>query len=365
MTTVVENNAVTNVRTWKETFAEAVSARIGFRLGKDHTHSDEDGWYYYIQKESLTSYHPLLMMHYRQTLFAVIPYEEYKKVESGLIDPLDYIESSWWSFGYYWGGGSMIGGSFWQPLENVCGIHDTEKISRYLQILECRTAKRASGYNPTRSECMDCKVEKCPFSKVDAKNEGASWESEIAEHDYRRDMFSAVAERAKKVLEVNLHGVLCYDGDNALLIPNSYEESCMLYLPVSLTNDILYNPGERDWAQIASNLKFELGVFMKKDRIVVEEDKLEILAAEFARNFWEKFGVIEEWKWATAKKELNEAEKALRDAQIKLKEAKKNVDVAEECYNSAKQRVEFLQNKEPEVARKSIKEHWWKLGRKK
>lgn len=300
-------NAAEIKLTWKDKFAAQITAYTGHHIGVDHIHSDSNGWYYYIQKKSLAANHPLLMKHYRSPLFAVIPYQEYILLEKGELDPIAYIDNAKWSYGYYWGGGSMLGGAFWQPLEEGTGIHDKEKISRYLTILSCRTNRNSSGYMPTQERCQKCSVSNCPFSPYAEKNMYADWALEVKEYDYRADLFRAVIKRVEEELLLNVSGVFCYDGNNALLIPNDRElKSCALYLPVNILNDILYNPGERDWEAMASEFMFELGVTMKAERLLIIPEELSVTAAEFCRNFWAAFNYSDNEAREAEFEEMNE-----------------------------------------------------------
>lgn len=280
--------------TWLDKFATAIKEMTGIYLGTDHIHSDYNGWYYYIKEKSLEDNHPLLMMHYRGPMFAVIPYEEYSLLERGEIDPVDYINNARWSYGYYWGGGSMLGGVFWQPLEDGTGIKNKDMISRYLNILSCRTMARSSGYKAPLERCQKCSVDSCPFSQHAEKNADADWDKEIKEHNYRIDLSNAFATRIKEELNLNLVDVYCYHGDHALVIPADRKlGDCFLYLPVKLLNDVLYNPGDRDWKAIAEELLFEFGVMMEKDRLVYDPEEAEVPVAKFCRNFWDAFGYAE------------------------------------------------------------------------
>lgn len=255
---------------WKDQFSREIYELTGHRVANYNIYSDERGWYYYIEAQSLEANHPLIINHYRGQLFAVIPLKEYQELEAGTIDINYYIENAYWNFGYYWGGGSLIGGVFWKPLEDTTGIHNKERVKRYLSILACRTHRRSCGYMPPEEQCGRCHVKQCPFSKVEEKNRGASWEKEVNEHDYRVDMFNAVAKRVKTDLQIEVSGYLCHKGENALLVPHTWKkETCTLYLPVTLTNDLLYHPGERDWKSIAQNIQLELGVLFDKNKRVL------------------------------------------------------------------------------------------------
>ena len=366
----IENETKRQMK-WKEVFATEVSKKIGYNIGVDHIHSDENGWYYYISQKSLLPKHPLLMMHYRGPLFAVIPYMEYKQLENGTVDVTQYIDEAKWNFGYYWGGGSLVGGSFWQPLEDCFGIHDTEKISRYLHILSCKTNRSSSGYMPSASKCMGCKIERCPFSQVDAKKVDASWNNEVKEHDYRKELFEAFSKRAENELDLNVHGLLTYSGENVLLIPNSTERSCVLYIPVQLNNDILYHPGDRDWNKIASEYKFELGVSYKSERMIVDMEQLTVPAPEFCKNFWSEFGIYEEWDLAEARKkhwrnedDVQRAEKELERAQANLAAARENAWQSKLTLEELKEKATKKANEEfDERQKESDKLFFKKLGK--
>lgn len=269
---------------WKDEFSKKLYDLTGHRVTNYNIYSDEHGWYYYIEAKSLETNHPLIMNHYRGQLFAVIPLKDYNELESGNINPNSYVENAYWNFGYYWGGGSLITGVFWMPLEKDAGIHDKEYVKRYLSILNCRTHRKSCGYMPPEEQCKRCHVKNCPFSEIEEKNRYASWVNEVNEHDYRTYMFSAVAERVKETLEIEVVGYLCHKGENALLLPHSWKkDTCTLYLPVTLTNDLLYHPGERDWKNIASNMQLELGVLFNKDKRVLVDSQTDI---NFCREFW-------------------------------------------------------------------------------
>lgn len=297
-----------NQTDWRDEFSRKMCELTGHCVANYNILSDENGWYYYIQAKSLVSNHPLLMNHYRGQLFVVIPFEEYRKLEEGTINPISYIENAYWSIGYYWGGGSMVGGVFWKPLEDTTGIHNKELVNRYLYILACRTHKKSSGYMTPEEQCFKCPVKQCPFSNCPEKMNGASWENEVKEHDYRRDIFAAFAKRAKSELDLELRGLICHSGDTALLIPDSCrKDTCKLYLPVALNNDILYHPGNRNWDEVAASLEIELGVLFDNQKRARITDELPLPAPEFCRDFWKSCGAIGSWYPEEQHEEINAA----------------------------------------------------------
>ena len=292
------NNATNATNTtkfgWIDRFAAHVSAKTGYSLKTEDVHSDEHGWFYYIQARSLVKNHPLFLIHYRGPSFVVIPYDDYVRLEKGECDPVTYVDNAKWNFGYYWGGGSTVGGAFWQPLEEGFGITDKDKVFRYLTILSCRTHRKSSGVLPNEDKCRKCDVSRCPFSPFEEKNAKSNWNNEVKEHDYRADLFLAVSKRVEKELRLKVRGAFSYVGQNARLVPNGIQiDTCSLYLPVDMLNDILYNPGKRDWDMIASEFLWELGLVSSHDKAIIDESDIDCTPAEYCRDFWDSYGYIE------------------------------------------------------------------------
>lgn len=236
-----------------------VSALIGHNIGVNHIHTDKDGWHYYIPAKSLQANHPLILNHYRGTLFMVIPLADWTKLENGDITVQDYVDNSVWSYGYYWGGGSMLRGVQWQPFEEK-GIHDKKTISRYLTILKCRTNQTSLGYKPSEEKCMSCLIEHCPFSKCKAKCEKASWDNEIKEYDDRVLLFEAVKERIQK--RFGLEAVNCYnqDEDTICIFPSYSKDTVNVYLPKKILIDMMYNPGKYNIEETVDSMELQIGI---------------------------------------------------------------------------------------------------------
>lgn len=241
--------------------SEKITKAIGFPLRENCIFSlgkDGSGWGYYI--ENLKPGYPVLAMHYRGSLMLALPFADYAQLESGEITVDQYVANSHWNYGYYWSGGSLLDGIYWQPLEDGVGIHDKERISRYLQIMHCRTCMRSSGYRPTVELCQRCKlVTPCPLSPLSQK---CTWEAEIAEPDGRRLLFEAVAQRIKSELGFNCflfrpHGS---ERDEILLCPGYELNRVKVCLHKDVLNDLLYHPKDNyDWGTMAQN--FNVGLF--------------------------------------------------------------------------------------------------------
>ena len=125
----MENNNNVNVNN----FATELSELIGQHIGLDHIHPSTEGRYYYIQAPKTGA--PMLLHHYRGPFFIDIHPDDLEDISSGKVSAHEYITSANWQVGYYWGGGSMVGGGYYQPIDLV-GRRD--EVRRYLQILSCR-----------------------------------------------------------------------------------------------------------------------------------------------------------------------------------------------------------------------------------
>lgn len=245
---------------FKQELSKKISNLTGTAVTDRHIYSDKGNpFHYYIRK--LQPGRPVMCCHYRGAFMLVLPESDYGLLETGVKTVDGYIETSHWSYGYYWGGGSLLGGSYWRPLEDGAGIHDTEKISRYMRLLQCRTAFRASGHQPMPEECQECHLcpQSCPCSPL---KESADWTNEVQEPDGRMDLFKALTERIKDEtgFAVNPSGLYLHDGDmdEAYLLPVSYKPNTVeIWLNNQLLNALLYAPDTSyDWADLASSLSF-------------------------------------------------------------------------------------------------------------
>lgn len=254
--------------TFKVELSTQLRSLIGHHIGTDHIH-DDTCFYYYIK--DLAPGHPLVMNHYRGPLMAVLPKSDYQSLKNGTVSVEEYISSSFWNFGFLWGGGGLLSGAYWQPLESESGIHDTGRISRYLSILSCRTLKNSSGYMPSPDHCKQCKLDEttCPFSPA---NQFGVWEKEVQEPDGRVALFSAISERLQQEIGFKLTVAMSHsNARNELLLFPAYELGTVeAYVNSSLLNDLLYHPGERDWSAMAQSLEITLGIPYQTERISLD-----------------------------------------------------------------------------------------------
>lgn len=280
-----------------EKLSNFVSPLIGHTIGVKHIHTDDFGWEYYIPEKSLQANHPLILSHYRGPLFMVIPFEDFDLLLNEKITVENYVNNSYWCFGYYWGGGSMLYGAKWQPLEEGPGIHNTEKIKRYLEILTCRTFNRSSGHIPTSKECIKCFVERCPFSRYEPKYRNSSWENEVLEADDRIKFFEVVKVLVKEKFGLDTLSCLNQKENTIALTPCYKKNTVDILLPESLLIDMLYNPGKYNITETVNSLKLELiipwhyenNVLFEAQRINVPENLTRHENVDFWHNYWKEW----------------------------------------------------------------------------
>lgn len=241
-----------------EKLSNIVSPLIGRTIAVKHIHTDNFGWEYYIPEKSLQANHPLILNHYRGPLIMVIPFKDFELLQNEVITVEEYVNDSYWCFGYHWGGDSMLHGAKWQPLEEEPGIHNTEKIKRYLKILTCRTYERSSGHIPTTEECTQCFVERCPFSYYEPKYRDSSWENEVLEADDRIKFFEEVKVLIKEKFGLDALDCLNQKENSISLTPSYEKDSVTIFLPEYLLIDMLYNPGKYDIIETVNSLKLEI-----------------------------------------------------------------------------------------------------------
>jgi len=244
-----------------EDLSQKVTKLIGYPLGVEHIHSlseDGSGWHYYIR--DLKPGYPVLAIHYRGPLMLALPFADYQQLETGAVTVDEYIAKSHWNYGHFRGGGSLIGGVYWQPLEKGKGIHDTELISRYLLHLSCLVSSRVSGYHPTPEGCAKCQLEAqtCPYSPL---NHTGTWEKAVPMLDGRIELFDAVAKRVEDELGFEIYDRMSHrEGrEDILLLPGYDAYTVNIHLPQELLNDLLYHPHHKyDWKEMARRLNIIL-----------------------------------------------------------------------------------------------------------
>ena len=257
------------------TFATTLSQIIDQSIGLDHIHASVEGRFYYIQSPKEGS--PMLLEHYRGPFFVDIHPNDLKKIESGEISPVEYIETANWQIGYYWGGGSMVSGGYYQPCDIIA---HKDEVRRYFKILRCRTYRGSSGYMPTEDQCSKCPVDNCPFSRF----KSGTWETEFKEYDPRIDFFKALMTRFEKENPgYTLRGFLCgnIDDDEIYLNPNGrYQEddprSFMAYASSNVIRSLLMRETTpEDWDEYVKGFTFRLHKLWTPETYDVTPENLE------------------------------------------------------------------------------------------
>lgn len=269
----MENNIKINVNV--SNFATELSELIGQHIGLEHIHSSTENRQYYIQAPKAGA--PMLLHHYRGRFFIDMHPDDFESISTGKISAHDYIMSANWQVGYFWGGGSMIGGGYYQPLDLVGRKDD---VRRYLQILACRGGKNSHGYMPTEENCSNCSVKNCPFSNYKEGN----WDAEISESDPRIYLFNALRERFEQENPgYTLRGFSCDkipDGE-IWIIPNGrYVEneklSFTVYVSKSVIQELLMHETEpENWNDYAKSFKFRIHKMFEGNTYDVTKETLE------------------------------------------------------------------------------------------
>lgn len=181
--------------------AELLTEVTGQKIQPENIHANAGGRFYYIQAPLEKA--PMLLRHYRGCYFVDMHPNDYERLKYMPKDKVEnYLKTANWQVGYFWGGGSMIHGGFYQPMD-IVGRKD--EVRRYLKILACRSDYRSSGYIPKEEQCQKCSVANCPFSKYKV----GDWKDEIQENDPRLNFFKALQKRVKEEFGYNLGGITC------------------------------------------------------------------------------------------------------------------------------------------------------------
>jgi len=256
-------------------FAAELSELIGQYVGSESIHPSIEGRFYYIQAPKTGA--PMLLHHYRGPLFVDIHPDDFESISSGKISAHDYITSANWQVGYYRGGGSMISGGYYQPLD-IIGRND--EVRRYLQILSCRACHWVSGCMPSKKKCVDCFVKKCPFSKYKVGN----WNAEISEYDPRIDLLKSLRVRFEEEHPgFAIRSFFCQEiPDGEIWIsPMRYFNaskpfSFTAYVPDSLIRSLLMHEVEpENWNDYAKSFQFRIYTMFDRQTYDATKETLE------------------------------------------------------------------------------------------
>ena len=200
--------------------------------------------------------------------------EDWHNLKSGIVTPEDYVNNSNWYYGYLSESGSIITGGYIQALENTTGIHDKEKILRYMTIITCRGDYLNSGYVPKKDGCFDCPVKDCPYSAM-KKHHLPMFVNILEAFDNRLSFYNAMKHYVQDEYGYTINGICCSEDigkDEIVLYRNVGERTFELYLGDSMIKELFYTPfvpGE-NWVMEILKMKLYIGRRFSKERILIE-----------------------------------------------------------------------------------------------
>lgn len=271
----------TNIRK----FAVELGYIVDQHIGLDHIHPSTGCREYYIQSPKVGA--PMLLKHYRGPFFVDIHPDDYDRITNGEISAHEYILSANWQIGYYQGGGSMVGGGYYQPFDI---ISRKAEVRRYFKIISCRVNSHASGYMPTKEVCAECSVKNCPVSYYKKGN----WDKEIPEVDPRCKLFDALVKRFEEEHpDYTLRGFLCgsIPDDEIRLSPNrprSGDPSFTAYASNSVIQSLLIHEiMPENWEEYAGKFKFCIHKMFDSEVFDATKENVEKAFAEMD-HMWKK-----------------------------------------------------------------------------
>ena len=197
-----------------EELANKLCSLIGEKISPENIRINSQGRFYYTQAPAPNA--PQLMYHYRGFFFVDMHSDDYNKLETGEVNSNDYIYHANWLVGYYLGGGNMIKGAFYKPL-NI--IENNEETKSYLTFISCKSKQNYFKYHPTQEDCKNCLLKTCPISQF------KSGENEfVNDYDPRKDFYHSLKLRFENEYPgCSFTGFICDEiPDNEIwLYPNS------------------------------------------------------------------------------------------------------------------------------------------------
>ena len=274
--------------------ATIVSEATGLQITEDHVHKSVRRYYYIQEAQSGYAY---LLHHYRSPFFVEINEKDWAKMEKGELSVKEFVETTKWLYGYYWGGGSMCSGGFYTQLESQPGIHDKQLIQHVMNI-----TSKIGWHNSCGAEVTEQEVEE--------------WH-EICDkyfRDPRVEYFKAIASYVKDTFGAECKGFTCGIGlkdDEVLLSPNMFDRT----LEVFVGDDIIWKLLTKEISiPSTENLKYTIlqGFGGKRSTDVTTTDEFQKAVVDLGiQAEWENFEARvrknEERRNATSHKEVKES----------------------------------------------------------
>lgn len=249
-----------NVNFTKE-LSERLTEQIGYPLRAENVIHDHPGIEGYVTE--LKPGYPVMIVLGRTSeaghslLTLIMAEEDYHRLEKNEINVDQYINESYFHYGYFKNGGQLTD-IYWRPLENDPGIHDTARVNRYLRQLNCYEQRRLLRHCRISSDmCAECALatESCPYPSLDLADGVAS---EILGPDRRKNLFDAVHNRVVKELGFDVYTLGAHhEAKNELhLYAGSEPNSAIVHVSWTLINEMLYRPDiEHNWQDLVDSLK--------------------------------------------------------------------------------------------------------------
>ena len=250
--------------------ADIVSEKTGLEILPEHVHISSRRSFYIPETDPGR---PLLLHHYRGPFFIEINYDDWEKLITGAISPLEYVNTSHWYYGYYWGGGSSINGGYFTPLEDKEGINDKEKVFNFMNILACRGSYLTTGYEPSEDDCSCCEVTECPYSKVSFMPYPLRVNTLP---DNRWYFFKALHHYIRKTFDYEIRGMSCSETvlpNEIVLYRNYCERSFEVYVSDRTIKDLLYTKYAEDfnWDVFVKTFNLYVGKRLTNKKIFIED----------------------------------------------------------------------------------------------
>ena len=228
-------------RTWREVFAEILSKKIGYYVDPERIIKAERRWIYLPET---TDGHPVVLCCSDGKLTVDIPKNDFKKLNEEEYLPEDYIDLSYWCYGFYAGlTASILQGGFFTPLEAGRGISNKDKIYRFLKICFCRVAQDTDRNAPTIRTCYRCPIIKCPVSRY--KGNFGNYMNEPGMEDCRNDLLTAISMRVHTDFGYLINMIYPkedLDDNELILMPYYKADTFNAYVSESLVRSLLYHP---------------------------------------------------------------------------------------------------------------------------
>lgn len=248
-------NNIKKPEEWKRKLCSKLSRLIGHEIKVENVHSDEYGWKGYIQSCSLNPNCPLIMSDENNQLHIIIADKNYKGLQEGRIRTEQFIDNSFWHYGFYRGGCDVIKAIFWKPLEGDAaeGIIDTYKIKHFFDLI---------------------------FQ--------GNFTEEVCEPDDRKNLVKLVRERIFSLFGFAVEEFMEYESDGVkkaiIMRPANKNNTVNVYLSSGTLKMFIYYPKLFDCRHYVDSANFYIRKKFTDEQIEIPNNIVN--AREFCQQFW-------------------------------------------------------------------------------